>query len=310
MRIDFTKDAQAALGFVTSQTSYIEREVNETVYPDIQYPGLIPVDTSANPWAKSVTYYSADKYGKADWINGNADDIPIAGTEMAKHETQVHMAGIGYGYGLEELNQAQMLGYNLQASDAMAARRAYEEMVDRVAFIGDASKGFSGLFDFPGVTVDAADNGDWANESVIHILDDFNQALIGQFTGTNFTSMADTVLMPYSRYLKLASRPISEDFPNDTVLQYLMRANAYTAQTGRPLTIRALRGLDTAGSSGTARMVTYRRDPQVLKMHIPMPHRFLPVYQSGPIRWDVPGIFRLGGLDIRRPKEVLYTDGI
>lgn len=312
MRIDFTKDAQAALGFITSQTSYIEREVNETVYPDIQYPGLIPVDTSANPWAKSVTYYSSDKFGRADWINGQADDIPIAGTELAKHETQIHMAGIGYGYGLEELNQAQMPGINLPAADAMAARRAYEEMVDRVAFQGDTSKNFNGLFDYPGVTVDAADNGDWGNSAtpVTEILDDFNAALIGQFTGTNFTSMSDTVLLPYSRYLKIASRPISEDFPADTVLQYLLRANAYTAQTGRPLVIRALRGLDTAGSSGTARMVTYRRDPQVLKMHIPMPHRFLPVYRSGPIRWDVPGIFRLGGLDIRRPAEVRYTDGI
>lgn len=57
-------------------------------------------------------------------------------------------------------------------------------------------------------------------------------------------------------------------------------------------------------------MISYRRDPSVLKMHIPMPHRFLPVYQAGPIRWEVPGIFRLGGVDIRRPAEVRYTDGI
>jgi hypothetical protein len=48
----------------------------------------------------------------------------------------------------------------------------------------------------------------------------------------------------------------------------------------------------------------------VLKMHIPMPHRFLPVWQTGPMRFDVPGIFRLGGLEIRRPKAVRYVDGI
>ncbi|WP_252361416.1 major capsid family protein [Pseudomonas asiatica] len=141
-------DAQAALGFVVSQTSYIERQVNEIVYADIQYPQLIPVDTSAPEWIKTVTYYSADKVGKADWINGNADDIPLASTERSKFETQIHMAGIGYGYGLEEISQAQMLGINLTADDAMAARRAYEEMVDRVALLGDSSKGFSGLFNF------------------------------------------------------------------------------------------------------------------------------------------------------------------
>ncbi|MFH0083619.1 major capsid family protein, partial [Pseudomonas aeruginosa] len=96
----------------------------------------------------------------------------------------------------------------------------------------------------------------------------------------------------------------------ESILTYLQRNNVYTAQTGRPLMIKGLNGLDTAGAGGTARMISYRRDPSVLKMHIPMPHRFLQVYQAGPIRWEVPGIFRLGGVDIRRPAEVRYTDGI
>jgi len=34
------------------------------------------------------------------------------------------------------------------------------------------------------------------------------------------------------------------------------------------------------------------------------------VYQSGPLRWDVPGVMRLGGLDVRLPKQVVYLDGI
>jgi len=41
-----------------------------------------------------------------------------------------------------------------------------------------------------------------------------------------------------------------------------------------------------------------------------MPHRFLPAWQSGPLRWDIPGVMRLGGLDVRLPKEVVYLDGI
>jgi hypothetical protein len=45
-------------------------------------------------------------------------------------------------------------------------------------------------------------------------------------------------------------------------------------------------------------------------MHIPMIHRFLPVWQTGPITFDIPGIFRLGGLEIRRPGSVRYVDGI
>ena len=302
-------DAQAALGFVTSQTSYIERQVNEVVYPDIQYPGLIPVDTSAPEWIKSVTYYSSDKIGKADWINGNSDDIPLASTERSKFETSVHMAGIGYGYGLEEISQAQMMGIALTADDANAARRAYEEMVDRVALAGDASKGFSGLFSFPGVTAGSAVTGNWSTASADQILADVNTSLTVQAAGTMFTAFSDTLLLPYSKFLLLATRKVN-DQGLESILTYLQKNNVYTATTGRPLLLKGLNGLDTAGAGNTARMISYRRDPSVLKMHIPMPHRFLPVYQAGPIRWEVPGIFRLGGVDIRRPAEVRYTDGI
>lgn len=301
-------DAQSALGFTLSQTSIIEREVNQIEYPDVNYAELIPISTEGNPWAKSVTYFSGDKYGKADWINGNSDDIPLAGTTMTKHETQVHTAGIGYGWGLEEISQAAWLGHNLPADDAVAARRAYEEMVYRVALFGDASKGFTGLFNAPGVTAATAAVS-WDTATPAQIIADLNDLLVGQFTGTLFTSMADTVILPYDRFLLLASTPRSAE-SDTSILTWYLANNPYTALTGRPLRIRGVQGLQTAGAGNTHRAIAYRRDPNVLRMHIPMPHRFLPVYQAGPIRWEVPGLFRLGGVDVRRPLDVSFLDAI
>lgn len=307
----FTIDAQAALGFLVSQTSHIEAQVNETIYPDIQYPGLIPVDTSAHPFAKTVTYFSSDKFGDASWINGNSDDIPLAGTERAKHETAVHMAGIGYSYGFEELEHARLLGMNLPNDDAMAARRAYEEMVDKVALEGDASKNMQGLFNNSSVTAAAATTGNWAAATEDEILQDVNDAITLVHTQTLTTVMANTVLLPWTKMNFIASKRLGDT--QSTILEFLQRNNVYTATTGQPLMIRGARRLDTAGTSvspaGT-RMVAYRRDPSVLKLHLPMPHRFLPAFHEAPLRFVVPGIFRLGGLDIRRPKEIVYQDGI
>lgn len=302
-------DAQAALGFVLSQTAHIEAAVYQVRYPDIQYPSLIPVDTSAHELAKTVTYFSADKFGQAGWINGNADDVPIAGTERTKYDTPVYTAGIGYAYGWEEIQHAQMLGINLTNDDAMAARRAYEEMVDRIAIVGDTTKGFEGLTNYSTVPVTAAATGDWPTATAAEILADINNALTAVFiTQTNTVAMADTILLPWSRFNLLSSLQI----PNTTmtVLDWVRQNNAYTASTGQPLTIRGMRELDTAGGSNSARMVTYRNSPDVMKLHVPMPHRFMPVYQAGPLRFEVPGVFRLGGLDVRLPKEVNYTDGI
>lgn len=305
-----TFDAQAALGFVRSQTTHVEQQVNETVYPDIQYPSLIPVDTSAHPWAQTVTYYSSDKFGKAGWINGNADDIPLAGTERAEHKTAVYLAAIGYGWGLEEVNHAMMLGINLPGDDALAARRAYEEFVDGVALRGDSTKGLNGFINHSGITPVSATNGDWLGTGTTEdqILQDVNDAILGVAEDTLYTSVADTLLLSPERLNYLATVRLGDTM--STLLEFLRKNNTYTATTGQQLTIRAVRGLSDAGAGQTQRMIAYRRDPQVLKLHIPMPHRFLPVYQDGPLHWVVPGIFRLGGLDIRRPKEVRYVDGI
>jgi len=304
-----TFDAQAAMGFIIAQTAHVEASVYQMKYADIQYPNLIPVDTSANPFVKTVTYFSANKVGVAGWLNGNADDIPMADTEHSQYETSVYTAGIGYGYGWEEINQAQMLGINLAADKAFAARRAAEEMVDRVALEGDAAKGFEGLFDHSAVTATGATTGDWGGAATPdEIIGDVNDALTNVQTSTNNIVLADTLLLPYSKWNNIASKRLTDT--SMTIFEFIRQNNVYTAQTGAPLTIRAVRKLDTAGVSGTARMIAYRRNPEVLKLHMPMPHRFLPVWQAGPLRWEIPGVCRFGGLDVRLPNEISYIDGI
>ena len=300
---------QANLGFVESQTAYVEAGVYRTRFPAIRYPGLIPVDYSAPEWIKTITYYSMDITGKADWIGDRASDIPVVGTSLAQDETAVQMAGIGYDYGLEEVNQALMLGMNLPGEKAAAARLIYERTVDNIMFTGDAEKGWKGLYNNASVTAISATTGDWATATEDQILADVNELLGGIYTATNEIAMADTLLLPSLKLQHIASKRLGDGNGALTILQFLQQANVYTAETGNQLTIRGARGLNTAGAGNTARMVAYRRSPEVLKAHIPMRHRFLPVQVVG-LTYKVPGIFRLGPLDIRLPKEVRYSDGI
>jgi hypothetical protein len=120
--------------------------------------------------------------------------------------------------------------------------------------------------------------------------------------------MADTVLLPIGVLTDLATRRLGDT--NLTLLAWIQQHNVFNMQTGRPLVVRGVRGLETAGLGGISRMVAYRRDPQVVKLHLPMVHRFLPVWQTGPITFDIPGIFRLGGVEVRRPGGIRYLDGI
>lgn len=310
----YIPDAQAALGFLVEQTSHIEAEVYKVRYPNIQYPQLIPIDTSAPEWAKSVTFFSMDQAGKADWFHHMGTDMAVADVARAKHERTVEMAGIGYRYTLEELGQAMMIpGMNLSMDKADAARRAYEEFVDGVVITGDSDKGLTGISNDANVTAVQADqeggNTDWASKTADAIIKDVNDALTGVWTASKQVEIADTVLLPVDSMALIATKQRSSA-SDISVLEWLLRYNVYTLTTGQPLMVRGVRGLETAGDGDAGRMIVYRRDPQVLKMHIPMPHRFLPVWQTGPITFDVPGIFRLAGVEIRRPGAVRYVDGL
>jgi hypothetical protein len=306
-------DAQQVMAYAISQASYIEPIVYATQYPDIQYASLIPIDTSANEWARSVTYFSTDMTGRAGWFHANAKDIHVADISRSKNEVGVEMADIGYRWNVEELGVAmQIPGMNLSADRAVAAFRSYEEFIDDGLLTGKAEKNFSGLINYPGITVafasEQAGHTTWDQKDADAIVDDVNNAINGVYVESLTVEMADTVLLPVSAMTKIATKRIPNTM--QSVLDYLITKNVYTQITGRPLTIRALRGLETAGAGGSGRMIAYRRDPQVLKAHIPMTHRFLPVWQTGPLVYDVPGIFRFAGLEIRRPKSVRYVDGI
>jgi hypothetical protein len=308
-------DSQQALGFLIEQTTYIEAEVYRTQYPEINYQELVPIDTSAGEWAKSVTYFSLDKVGEADWFNGMATDMRIADINRNKFEQGIEMAGIGYRYTLEELGQAmQVPGLNLSAERADSARFAYESFMQRHAYVGSTSKGVTGLVNSPLVTVIEAQadgtggSSDWSTKTADQMIRDVNLGLTGVYEGSLMVEIADTVLLPIGAMELLANTRVPNTYGN--ALNYLKEFNTYTHQTGQPLTIRGILNLDSAGTGGTGRMICYRRDPRVLKLHMPMVHRFLPVWQTGPITFDIPGIFRVGSVEIRRPGAMRYVDGI
>ena len=311
----YTRDNQDPLGFLISQLAYVEQQVYEVRYPDIQYPGLVPVDTGANEWARTITYFSMDKVGQATWFNHMAKDIPHAESFRTKHDVTVEMAAIGYGYSNEELGQAMMVpGQSLTTDRAMAARRAAEEFIDDLVLNGDSDKGWDGLLNHSSVTKSDAPDGasgsgntEWNLKTGDEIIKDVNTLLGGMYEDTKTVELADTLLLPPSAYAHIAGTPRSTH-SDVTVMKFIMESNIYTATTGMPLMIRVCRGLENAAASNHGRAIAYRRHPEVLKLHMPMPHRFLPVYQSGPISYEVPGILRLGGLEIRRPKAIRYLD--
>jgi hypothetical protein len=293
-------DTQAALNFVVSQRTHIESEVLLKPYPAIKYDRLIPVDRSANPFALSVTHFSQDSTGRAKFINGKGDDIPLVNVTGSKFEQTVNMAGVGYSFSLEEIGAAQMMGTNLSSDGADAARLAYEQFVDEVAFLGDTTIGVEGFYNMTGITTAAA-GATFAASTADGIADIINTALTAITTASLGVEVADTIVLPLKSVGTMHKRMGDT---NITVIEYIRNTNVYTSQTGQPLTVEFDYRLDALN-----KMVVYRRDPQVLKMHMPMPLRFI-APQAVNLEIKTLGMFRFAPVNIRRPVAVRYISGV
>lgn len=300
MTIHNMMDMQAALGFAIKQQSHVETEVLQRKYPTIRYAEMIPVDTSANPFAASVTHFAQDSVGQAKFMNGKGDDVPMVNLLRQKFEQGVNMAGIGYTFSLEEIGQAQMLNQNLSSDGAEAANKAYQQLVDEVAFVGNADLGIEGLFNMTGITSSAA-AATFAAGSPQDILTTINGTLTAIMTSTKGIEMADTIVLPLTQYGDIATRQLAPE-SDSTVMDFIQRKNVYTMMTGQALNIVGSHRL-------TGTMVVYRRDPSVVKMHMPMPLRFLPPQANG-LQINVPGMFRFAPINIRTPSAMRYVTGV
>ena len=311
----WTQDTpQQALAFLVAQATYIEPAVVRIKYPELNYADFVPVETTANEWAKSITFFSIDQVGVADWFHHYSRDVPVADFERQKFEVGIELAAIGYQYTLEELQQAMMVpNTSLTTERAASARRAYEEMCHNVAMYGDSRKNWKGLTNHTLPAVVTVPH-TWSyylgltTPTPQSILQDINSILTGIWQSSLTVEMANTLLLPLSVMTLLSMTQL----PNTTMnlLEWIKRNNVYTQEVGGELLIRGVRGLDTAGATGNGRAIAYDRTPDVLKMHRPMSHRFLDVWRDGPMLYKVPGIFRLAGLEIRRPGAIRYIDGV
>lgn len=321
-------DAQS-MAMVTAQAYRVNATVLETRYPDWNFGELAFVDTSGPEWAPGVWTWTSDWNGLAKFQSGYAKDVPLADVSQDYQLKTFHLAAIGYQWNIEEVNTLLLFpGGTLPDRRARAARAAYQRFMWETALTGQSEKGLNGLINYAGVdtiqpSADGTGSARWwvdangtGTKTPAQIVRDINVALQGIDTDTYGIALADTILLPQPAYTYIAQTPYSTT-TMDTILSFIQRTNIYTIATGRPLTIRAIRELNTAATStspanmaGQGRMVAYRNDPVTVKIHLPMPFRFLPVYQDGPFNFTVPGIFRTGGVELLDPTTFRYVDGV
>jgi len=301
------------IAFLQGQLEYVEQRIYEVKYRDIVYPQLVPVSSEAGPWAESISYESMDQRGQAKFISSKGLDVPLVDISGAKTTIPVQHAALGFEYSLQELRASSQLGRQLDVRRGLAVRRGVEEFAQSVCFIGSAAHGLPGFINnaaipFADVANGAGGTGPWSNKTPDEMLLDVNTLINGIWDTAKTIELVDTLLLPPAQFADAATRRLNA-INETTVLEFIQKKNLYTARTGQALTIMPLGELEGAGAAATDRMVAYRRDPEVLTFHFPMPLQFLAPQPRG-LGFLVPGEFRVSGCEVRYPLACGFADDI
>lgn len=317
---------QAQLGFLIGNLTYIEQEVLRQPYPDIKYPTILTVDTSAPDYIESIGFKVLDYKGEPAPIGDLSHDFPLAEIASKIGGVDVVQGGLGYAYTQIEVGKAMEMAnaqgfggaINYLAEKPIAVRTLTEQWLDRVAFIGDPrwpSLATGGLVKYPGVPVLAtgtllgganktiaqilAQTPDAAAQELLNLL---NNLILRVFvTQTNSIFRPTHILLPLIQYGQLTTFRIPNT--SETLISYLERV--------LKVTFEPILQLAGAGAGGTDRMMAYTKNPQFAKLHLPMPYTLnAPIPSHGGLRFEAAGVVRTAGTELRVPMSHAYVDGI
>lgn len=303
-------DADGAF-FFQRQLEHIKARSYDVRYPELKARTLFPVSNEGGAGITSITYRTYDQSGAAKIINAYADDLPRADVAGKETTIPVRSVGISFGYNLDEINSSAMTGAALDQRRANAARRSNEQVVNDVAFYGDAASGLPGLFSNPNIPTGAVVNPGtgtaWSTKTPEQILFDVNDLFADIFETTKMVERGNTLLLPPAQWSYIMSTPRSIN-SDTTIAQYLAQNSPYLNSIDDIIPVNECAAANNPLLSTDA-MVAYDLNPDKLQLEIPVELEMLPVQQKN-LEFVVPGRSRIAGLNIYYPLSLAIATGI
>ena len=303
MRLDSNESV-----FFNRELAYVKARSYDAKYAELKGLSLIPISTEAGAGVNEIIFHQYRGVGFAKVIADYAKDFPRV--DIYGEEKAVKVKGIGdsYGYSIKEIRASQRTGKNLDQRRAITARRAHDEMMNRMALKSNTADGTFGLLDFPGITEvtlqadGTSSSKTWASKTPDQIVRDINDLVSAVMEPTSAREVPDTLLLPIAQYNDLASRRIGEA-GEKTLMRYILDNSPYIKR------IDWLSELKNFGAGGTNRALVGRFDEEHLTLEIPQPFEQFEAQQEG-MEFTIPCHSECAGTIIYYPLAFAYADGI
>lgn len=293
--------------FFSSAVDAVKAKVYDRQFPELRARSLIPVSYETNTGALTTSYEYWDIYGHAKIVANYATDIPRVDLRGKKATAQIRSLAAGFGYSIQDIRTARMMGTPLEQRKANAAKQAILTLEDDIAISGDADHGLVGLLSHPNVpdvAIPADGTGSsalWSAKTADLIMRDINLLVAQIVTTTNGVESPDTLLLPLTAHNRISTLRVGES--GQTVLQFLLGTSPYIKN------VEIWPKLAGKGAGGTDVMIAYRRDPDKLQLEVPQDFEQMPAQEIG-LTYEVNCHARTGGVIIYAPLSIAKADGI
>lgn len=292
--------------FFKRELEYVKSRTYDVKYRNLKAIELIPVSTDAPAGADYIIWYSYAKAGMAKIVSDYANDFPRVDVYATEEQSKIYTLGDSYGYSIKEIRRAAMAGNNLDTRRANTARRAMDELMDKLAWFGDDDFSIQGFINYPGITEYTVPNGaaaskTWASKTS----DEINADLVGIMDAvsvpTKGREQVDTILLPRTQFNLLKNTRMSTA-SDKTIFEFFTSNNP-------GVTLEVLDELAGQGASATDRYMAYVKDAEHLTQEMPLPFTQSDPEKKG-LTWVIPCEAEHAGVIVYYPQSVAFGDGI
>jgi len=291
--------------FTERELTYVRKQVYKAPLRNLKAREILPISYDVPSFAKNHTYKVIERFGMMKLIQSYADNLPLATVGKKEVVAKVKAFGNAYEYSVDDVEASQAGKTNLPSEEAIAVRRAWEELLEKIAWLGDEEADIVGLFYNPNISVGSAITGDWTTATPKQIYDDCVGTLDMVFNATNGKEEADTLLVSANRWSKLKNTIL---YDNKTILSVLK-------ENYENLTVdfvSELGDMNPAPSGGTAPvncLFAFVNDISYLALEIPLEFKQMPP-QPKNLAWLTNCYAKTAGMTVRYPLTMAIAEGI
>ncbi|MDR2484258.1 MAG: DUF2184 domain-containing protein [Treponema sp.] len=304
---DPTRLDRGESAFFAREAEHIKARTYDIKLRELKAFSLIPVSHEAGPGVNEITFRRYNGVGFAKIIGDYAKDFPRVDVYGVEDSVKVKSIGDSYGYNIKEIRMSNRTGKGLDSRRAATARRAHDEMANKLALISNPAMGTRGLIDYPGITETtipadgSSGSTSWANKTEDQILRDIDILFDAVIISTFNREVPDTLLLPLENYRVLGNRRIQNT--ETTLMKYIMENKPWIKK------IDWLYELSGAGAGKTNRAMVGMFDEEHITFEIPQPFEQFDARQDG-MEYTIPCHSECAGCIVYYPMAFALADGV